>query len=714
MTERPPLTIRPPWLRLPHHLAGRVVLANSLQVLLLAGSLSWCTYSLGRHNGLMVSEHIRQVAVVRELSQRLSQRLSAPRTINALNLLEIQSGRHPLSDYDHYARLFWQQMRVFPVAYINYGGSTGDFVGVERSDDGQLLLNEDTPRQGRGRMAVYGFNSHGERGPLRDLIPGMTAFHQEAWYADTVRAGRSTWSSIYSWEDKPEIFSISYNTPIYGADHRLRGVIGVDMVLSQLSTWLAGLWKQQDGLALIVEPDGRLVASSRPADTLIKLNGQLQRTPLQSLRDPLAQALLSAKFVQTPQGLQPRPGVLEAMQARPIWINGRELYIDASPWGRDEGLNWVLLTAVPADQSTRASQRNAGLALVISALALLVAVRLANRQIRGLLRPLNRLQRAATQLAGSLNSPQAGELEFHSGISSADGAEMQTLENAISQLVERFNSQNQELRRSAERERLRDAQALSLLQNKLRSSLEAAAVAHEINQPLSVVLWNSQLLLEAMRAQPTLQLPEGWDEQIHSISQEAQRVVATIETMRTLLRNVQTEPQRLDLREVTQSALLYARSGVLAPGVTVEEQGLAPSQAASEAPPAAPSGAPSEAPAWIAGDPVQIQIAIVNLLRNADQALSEAGTAAPWIGVSLVREAAGWTLTVADNGPGFPPAFNPEAPLESTRAGGSGLGLFVVRTTMENHRGQASFGRSIQGGALVRLTFPAETPTQFP
>ncbi|MFM7651986.1 MAG: hypothetical protein ACKO5M_03520 [Vulcanococcus sp.] len=107
---------RPPWLRVPRRLAGRLALANSLQVLLLAGSLSWFTYNLGRHNGLMLSEHIRQVAVVQELSQRLSQRLSAPRTISALNLLEIQSGRHPLTDYDHYARLFWQQMRVFPVA----------------------------------------------------------------------------------------------------------------------------------------------------------------------------------------------------------------------------------------------------------------------------------------------------------------------------------------------------------------------------------------------------------------------------------------------------------------------------------------------------------------------------------------------------------------------------------------------------------------------
>ena len=679
----------PRWLRLPRHLAGRVALVNSLQVLLLGGSLSWFTYSLGHHNGLLVSEQIRQVAVVQELSQRLSQRLSAPRTINALNLLEIQSGRHPLSDYDHYARLFWQQMRVFPVAYINYGGRSGDFVGVERSDENQLLLNEDTPRLGRGRMAVYSMGATGERSTLLEVIPGMTTFHQEAWYADTVRAGRSTWSSIYSWEDKPEIFSISYNTPIYGPDHRLSGVIGVDMVLSQLSTWLAGIWKQQDGLALIVEPDGRLVASSRPADTLTRLNGQLQRTPLQTLRDPLARALLNAKFAWSGNRLRPRAGVLQAIEARPVWINGRELYLDASPWGREEGLNWVLLTAVPANHGTTASQRSANLALVLSALALLLAVLLTNRQIRSLLEPLNRMQRAAIELGDRLKSAQAGDLEFPSSIEATDGAEMEALDNAISELVERFNSLNAALRRAAERERQRDAQALTLLQSKLRSSLEAAAVAHEINQPLSLVLWNSQLLLEQMQVQPETTLPAGWREQIQCISREAERVVTTIETMRTLLRNVQTEPQRLDLREVASSALLYVRSSGLDPGLMIDAQGLTT----------------TDEPAWIAGDAVQIQIAIVNLLRNAAEALAEAATAAPWIGISLVRDGSTWTLSVADNGPGFPRTFNPEAPLESTRAGGSGVGLFVVRTTMANHAGQASFGRSSHGGGLVTLRF---------
>ena len=63
----------------------------------------------------------------------------------------------------------------------------------------------------------------------------MSDTHEEAWYVDTVKAGKPTWSSIYAWEDQPEIHSVSYNTPLFDADRELLGVIGVDMVPEMLA-----------------------------------------------------------------------------------------------------------------------------------------------------------------------------------------------------------------------------------------------------------------------------------------------------------------------------------------------------------------------------------------------------------------------------------------------------------------------------------------------
>jgi len=194
------------------------------------------------------------------------------------------------------------------------------------------------------------------------------------------------------------------------------------------------------------------------------------------------------------------------------------------------------------------------------------------------------------------------------------------------------------------------------------------------------MLLNSKLLLN----QGDIPLPQPLATSLHSIAQNADAVVSTIEKMRTLLRNVQTDHQSLNLAHVARSALLYASPSLNAGEITVQREGLNDSL-------------------LVMGDAAQIQIALVNLLRNA----MEAG--ASTIAVSLQRNGDGAVLTVADNGPGFQDPTTAIQPLETSKPDGSGLGLFVAQTTMENHRGSLTIGRSGLGGAQVCLIFPAAT-----
>ncbi|MBM5784175.1 MAG: sensor histidine kinase [Cyanobacteria bacterium K_DeepCast_35m_m1_288] len=675
-------------LKRPKRLANRLAAVSAVQLLLVTGGFSLLSYSLGRRSGLELSEVYRQNASVVDLSIRLSSKLSYPIWINELNLnwLKADPGRERA--FGAIAERFWNQMKVFPVDYINIGNADGSFVGLERTAEGDLLLNEDTVRSGRGSMAVYAMNRNGRPGALLERIPGMTATHEEAWYVDTAKAGKPSWSSIYAWEDQPEMFSISYNAPLFGPDRTLKGVVGVDMVLSQLSTWLQGVWKEREGIAVIVEPNGDLVACSLPELTLAKKQGTVQRSNLRDLRNPLIQQLNQAFAAAEHQTTAPS-------SPQRVRVDGKAYTLQASPWGEEEGLNWTLLTALATGPTSAAAERSSLLALLAAAAALAGAVVLISRQIRALLDPLNQLESASRQLGEALAAPNPapGEgLHFTSGLSGSAGEELLALDGAISELVERYNTLTANLLEAQERERFRDAQTLALLKDKLRSSLQAAAVAHEINQPLSVLLLNSQLLLERSKKPGSPEPPEAWQAQLQSIRQEADRVVLTIETMRALLRNVQTDHQRLDLREVAQSALLYGRSSGPVSRLTVESSALDHQQQ----------------PAWIDGDAVQIQIAIVNLLRNAAEALSDGAASDPWISLNLSAEGDQWCLSVDDNGPGLPPALLDDTPLQTTKSSGSGLGLFVVRTTMENHHGTLRCGRSAQGGASLQLLFPAK------
>ncbi|MFO7628818.1 MAG: PAS domain-containing protein [Prochlorococcaceae cyanobacterium] len=233
------------------------------------------------------------------------------------------------------------------------------------------------------------------------------------------------------------------------------------------------------------------------------------------------------------------------------------------------------------------------------------------------------------------------------------------------------------------------------LARKLKTSLTASAVAHEINQPLSVILLQAQLAQsEAARIGAAA---EELRQPLATLVAESERVGATIEKMRTLLRNVQTPLQPLDLSAVVSNALLYLQPLLSRHRIRLERGG-------------------TSGPILIQGDGVQLQLAIGNLLRNSVEALSE--TANPTkpsepsacIRLTLERGSEEIELRLEDNGPGFGDLDLSELPLVTTKRQGTGLGLYVVQTTVANHGGSLTIGSSSLGGAEVVLRLPLPAP----
>ncbi len=237
-----------------------------------------------------------------------------------------------------------------------------------------------------------------------------------------------------------------------------------------------------------------------------------------------------------------------------------------------------------------------------------------------------------------------------------------------------------EEKEAADREKRLEAHHRHELETKLKTSLAASAVAHEINQPLSTILLQSKM---------ALQRESGAREALRVVAEEAQRVVATIEKMKTLLRNVQTEHRPVELGEVAQSALLYSKGLLARNSIKLRTAGLG-------------------RPCRITGDGEQLQLAITNLLRNAVEAITEADPPTREIALDLSTQGDSVELVVGDSGPGWPEEGPTDVPLTTTKKAGTGIGLYVVRTAMENHRGEITFGRSPLGGAEVILRFPRD------
>ena len=225
-----------------------------------------------------------------------------------------------------------------------------------------------------------------------------------------------------------------------------------------------------------------------------------------------------------------------------------------------------------------------------------------------------------------------------------------------------------------------------VLQQKLKTSLTAAAIAHEINQPLSIILLHCQMAMARLDQNPADDACQNTMRPLLStLVEEAERMHATIETMRMLLRNVQTELSPVDLSNITGSALLYLLPKLRQ--VEVERIGLT-------------------RPCLIEGDDVQLKICVSNVMRNALQATEGMRMGELRIRVELQQHDSWVDLVVGDSGPGFGDHLPDTTVLRSSKEEGSGLGLYVVRTTLDNHGGTIHFGQSPLGGAEVRLRFP--------
>jgi signal transduction histidine kinase len=268
--------------------------------------------------------------------------------------------------------------------------------------------------------------------------------------------------------------------------------------------------------------------------------------------------------------------------------------------------------------------------------------------------------------------------------------------NDVVKLVNGHAQRVNELTASVEAARIRKLESeqrqRAELQQKLKTSLTAAAIAHEINLPLSNILLGSKMASDLLddlgtTGDPLRSLLTG-------LTSESERVVKIIDRMRMLLRSVQTDLVPVDVTNVVVNALLQMDDVIRRHEAIVSRRGI-------------------DGPCMVVGDAVQLQIAVTNLLRNAVHAVVIRPVGGRLIDVAVIhpndvdhaREMV--DIVVGDSGPGMLEPLTIGEPLKTTKPDGSGIGLYVVRTIAENHGGTLLTERSPLGGAEVRLRLPA-------
>lgn len=219
----------------------------------------------------------------------------------------------------------------------------------------------------------------------------------------------------------------------------------------------------------------------------------------------------------------------------------------------------------------------------------------------------------------------------------------------------------------------------------------ASTLAHELNQPLTAIA----NYLEAARDL----LDGGADERellreaVDQSAQEALRAGHIVRRLRDFVARGETERRVEDLPVMIEEA---SRLGMIG----ARERGV---RCFTDLDPDA---------RWVVADRVQVQQVLVNLLRNAVDALRNGEVCD--ITVATGRDGDMIRVSVADTGPGLDPMIAPRLfqAFASSKADGMGLGLSICRTIVEAHGGRIWAERGAERGAVFHFTLPAGEPEQ--
>jgi two-component system, LuxR family, sensor kinase FixL len=210
----------------------------------------------------------------------------------------------------------------------------------------------------------------------------------------------------------------------------------------------------------------------------------------------------------------------------------------------------------------------------------------------------------------------------------------------------------------------------------------ASALAHEVNQPLTAMTNYVNGLRRLLAAGDE----QAAEQAMERISEQANRAREIIQGLRALVRKGETERRVESLPKTIEEASALALVGL---GQRLKLE-IRIADDAAEA----------------VIDKIQIQQVLLNLIRNAAEAMADSPRRE--LAITTARAADMVEISVVDTGPGLPVSVRPRLfqPFVTTKPTGMGVGLSVCRTIVEAHGGELRAEDANGGGTAFRLTVP--------
>ncbi len=213
----------------------------------------------------------------------------------------------------------------------------------------------------------------------------------------------------------------------------------------------------------------------------------------------------------------------------------------------------------------------------------------------------------------------------------------------------------------------------------------ASSIAHELNQPLAAISSYCTGAANLLRNQtPTTEVLPALDKAV----EQAHRAGQVIRRIYSLARPGESRFETVHLAERVDAALALMDSEIRQKNIRVALD-LSPL-------------------AVVEGDPVLLEQALFNLLRNAIESMRDTMPEQRHLAIALACADGYAKLAIADRGCGIAAGVAGQLfdPLFTTKTEGMGMGLAICRSVVENHRGRLWFEANPEGGSVFHVLLP--------
>ncbi|MBD2212844.1 PAS domain S-box protein [Nostoc linckia FACHB-104] len=421
-----------------------LVIPFVLQTIGAVGLVGYLSYQ----NGEQAVENLAN-QLIHEVSHHISDRLDiylqTQQQAMAINAQAVQQKSINPQDFQQLRNYLWQQITLSPLlgssVFVN---AQGEQIGYGRLQSqeiveqakkltqenlsiGTVFLSE-LQKSHLGKRKHYLVDSKGQ---AKKLVYTLEVDNRQLpWYLYAKIAKKQTWSPIFLHKVTPSL-GIMALAPIYDGKE-FQGVFFSDVMLSEISTFLDNLQFSSSGKAFILERSGDLVATSTlEVPYLSPGKGQLQRLPAVQSQDvqtrSLAQQILkkygSFRHIEKDTQLS-------------LEIDQKRHFVQISPYSDRYGLDWLVVTAVPASDFMQEIETNKSQTLLLCCLTLFITIGIGIFTANRITKPIVRLSQASQALAqGEWQQPLSEKIAI---------AELQLL-------TQSFNQTAQDLKQAFER-----------------------------------------------------------------------------------------------------------------------------------------------------------------------------------------------------------------------------------------------------------------------